>query len=180
LIAAVEAEEDHRLQEKALSRFKFSSLLLGLIVGFFYQFSTLGIKYLVITIWGEDLGTKSMADLFVIILLCSFFYSASVFVILRFLRNLVAITYSASRGRSKDLLEEIVLHMDSGFVVGTLVGISLFWTMAAVLWGTRAHIMPMYSLVSLLVGAFFWRKIMIMYFTTNIKPSSFCRSMMAV
>jgi hypothetical protein len=39
-------------------------------------------------------------------------------------------------------------YMDYGFVMGTLVGITLFWTMEAVLWDTRAQTMPMYSLVA--------------------------------
>jgi hypothetical protein len=46
LIAAGDAEEkDHRLQEKVVSRFKFSSLLLGLLVGFFSQFSALVVHF---------------------------------------------------------------------------------------------------------------------------------------
>jgi hypothetical protein len=94
---------------------------------------------------------------------------AIVFVILGFLHNLLAITYSAIGGRSTHLLEEIVLYMDYGFVTGTLVGVNLFWTMEAVLWCVRAHIMPMSSLVMVLVVAFLWRKIMIMYLTTNIE-----------
>jgi hypothetical protein len=76
-VGDAEEEEDHRLQEKVFSRFKFSSLFLGLLVGFFYQFSTLGMKFLVITIWGEDVVAKSKTDIFVIILLCSFLFSAS-------------------------------------------------------------------------------------------------------
>jgi hypothetical protein len=163
-------EEDHRLEEKAFSRFKFSSLLIGMLVGFaFSQFFILGVDFLVYTIWGEDVATKSTTDTFVVSFLCSFFFFVVEFVILGFLRNLVATTYSASRGRSKELPEVIVLHMDFGFFVGTLVSIGLAWTMEAVLWATRAQIMPMYSLVTLLVGAFFWRKMI-------IKPSSSRRS----
>jgi hypothetical protein len=170
LIAAGDAEEgDHRIQEKALFRFKFASLLLGLLVGFFYQFSALGMKYLIITIWGEDVVTKSKTTTFVFSLFGSFLLSAMTFASLGFLRNLVAITYSAIGGRSKDLSEEIVLHMNYGFIVGAVGGLSLFWTMEAVLWGTRAQ--TVYSLVALLVVAFFWYKIMMMYFATNTKPS---------
>jgi hypothetical protein len=114
LIAAGDAEdEDHRLEKKAFSRFKFSSLLLGLLVGFFSQFSALGVIFLVSSIWGEDFVTKSKAAIIVLSLLCSCFHSAIAFVILGFLRNLVAITYSAIGGRSKNLLEEIVFHMKS-------------------------------------------------------------------
>jgi hypothetical protein len=172
LIAAGDAEEeDYRLQENALSRFKFSSLFLGLLVGFFSQFSTLGVNVLVITIWSEDVITTSKSN---IILLCSFFFSAILFAILGFLRNLVAITYSAIGGRSKELLAEMVLHMRCRFVVGVMIGISLAWTMAAVLFGMRVQ--TVYSYVIVLMGAFFWCKIMIMCFATDIKPSSSRRS----
>jgi hypothetical protein len=175
LIAVGDAEEeDHRLQEKALSRFKFSSLLLGLLVGFFYQFSILVVNVLVVTIWGEDVITTSKTD---IILLCSFFFSAILFAILGFLRNLVAITYSAIWGRSKEVVAEMVLHMRCGFAMGALVGLGIVWPAAAVLWGsTRAQVISVYSLVTVLVVVSFWRKIMIMYFTTNIKPLSSRRS----
>jgi hypothetical protein len=95
-------------KKRPFCRFKISSLLLGFLVGFFYSFSTLGVKHLLITIWGEDAVTKSTTDAFVVSLLCSFFFLASEFVILGFLYNLVAISYSASRGHQKDLTEEMV------------------------------------------------------------------------
>ncbi len=91
-------EEDHRLQEKVFSRFKFSYGLLGLLVG--------------------------------------------------------------------------------SIIGGALVDASIVWTMAALHLGTRAQ--TMYSHVTLLVVAFFWRKIMVMCFATDIKPSSSRRSMMDV
>jgi hypothetical protein len=72
-IAAVAAEEeDYRLQEKALSRFKFSSLLLGLLFGFFYHFSTLGVKYLVISPFGAKMLLRLMFSL-------TFLFGASCF-----------------------------------------------------------------------------------------------------
>jgi hypothetical protein len=176
LIAAGDAEEaDHRLEEKALFRFKLSSLFLGLLVGFFGHFFILVGTVLFITISGEDVVTKCKIDIFVCFgLLCSFFFWASASVISRFLRNLVATTYSAIGGRSKDLLEEMVLDMRCGFVLGILVGLSLAWKMEAVLLGTRAQ--TVYSYVTVLVVAFFWCKIMMMYFATHIKPSSSRRS----
>jgi hypothetical protein len=83
---------------------------------------------------------------------------------------LAAITYSAIGGRSKEVLDEIVSYMECGFGLGALVGISLAWTMEAVIVGMRAQIV--YSYVTVLVVAFFWCKIMMMCFATNIKPSS--------
>jgi hypothetical protein len=60
LIAAGDAEEeDHRLQDKAtLVRFKFSCLLLGVLVGFLSQFSTLGGIFRVMSIGGEHVVTQ--------------------------------------------------------------------------------------------------------------------------
>jgi hypothetical protein len=175
LIAAGDAEErDHRLEDKVVSRFKFLYRLLGLLVGFFCQFSTLLVNFLLITIWGVDIVTKSKTDAFVFSLLCTFFFSAIVFVISGFLRNRVAITYSAVGGRSKELLDEMVLYMESDFAVGFLLGLSLAFTMAAVRLGMSAQ--TVYFLVALLVVAFFWYKILIMCFAINIKPSSSHRS----
>jgi hypothetical protein len=155
LIAAGDAEEeDHRLEEKAFfSRFKLYSMLLGLLVGFFAYFSTLVIgTFLVITGWGEDFVTKCETDTFVYFsLLCSLIFSAIVFFILGFLRNFAAMTYSAIGGRSKDLLEVFISAMDYGFVVGTLVGISLAWEVAAALFGMRVQ--TVHSRVVLLVAA---------------------------
>jgi hypothetical protein len=130
----------YRLEENPFPlQVLFSSLLLGLLVGCFYQFSNLGLKYsLVITIWGEDVVTKSKTDTFIIILLWNFFYSVILFVIFRFLRNLVAITYSAIRGRSKDLHEEIVLYMESGFPMGALLA-SVYSGLWRLFFGPRGH-----------------------------------------
>jgi hypothetical protein len=153
LIAAgdAEEEEDRRLQEKVVSRFKFSSLLLGLLVGFFCQFFALEVNGLVITIWGEDAASQSVSVFFVV-----FFFLAISYVILGFLRNWVAITYSAIGGRSKDFPEEMVLLIEDHYDTGALVGIGLVWAMTAVRLGLRAQ--TVYSLVALLV-ALFWCKV---------------------
>jgi hypothetical protein len=163
LIASDHAE-DATLEEKAFGSFKFSSLLLGLFVGFFIQFSTLGANFLVITIWGEDVVTKSKTDIVVFSLIWSFFTSAMAIVILGFLRNLVTITYTAVAGRSEDLLEDMILHMECRFVVGALVGVCMAWTMTDILLGMRAQIC--YSILTLIV-ALFWCKVMMMCFSTT-------------
>ncbi len=49
-----------------------------------------------------------------------------------------------------------LVHGMPSYVVGALVGLSLAWTMAAVLLGMRAQ--TMYSLVTLLAGATFGAK----------------------
>jgi hypothetical protein len=93
------------LDDKVFGKFKLSSLILGLLIGFFIQFSTLGANFLVITIWGEDVISKSKTDIVMFSLLWSFFTSAMAIIILSFLRNLVTITFNAISSQSQDLLE---------------------------------------------------------------------------
>jgi hypothetical protein len=173
-------------------KFKLSALMLGLLVGFFIQFSTLGANFLVITLWGEDVISKSKSDIVVFSLLWSFFTSAMAIVILSFLRTLVTITYNAVSAQSEDLLEvssnrsptvadgvqakansltrivsdlqEMVLHMECRFVVGALVGVCLAWTMTDIVLGMRAQIL--YSLLTLLV-ALFWCRVMMHCFSSK-------------
>jgi uncharacterized protein with PQ loop repeat len=160
LIAHGDAEEeDHGLEEKALSRFKSSSLLLGFIVGSFMQFSLLGANLIGIILWGKDVVNKSKtSDIIAFSLLWSYFTAAMAIAMLGFLRNLVTITYSAVPGRSKDLLEEMLLHMECRFGMGALLGVCGAWTMTYVLLDMRAQIVN--SLLVTLMVVLFWFKIM--------------------
>lgn len=157
-------EDKPTLDARMLGKFKLSSMILGLLVGFFIQFSTLGANFLVITIWGEDVISKSKRDIVVFSLLWSFFTSAMAIIILGFLRNLIYITYNAISRRSQDLLDEMVLHMECRFVVGALIGVCMAWTMTDVLLGMRAQIL--YSLVTLVI-ALFWCRVMMFCFASG-------------
>lgn len=155
IVAVGDAEEgeDRQLEAKAFSSFKFSALLLGLFLGFFSQFSILGALLSLIAFWDEDI---SMTNIVVFSLLSSFFVMGMAIAVLGFLRNLVTITYSAAGGRSKDMVEEMVMHMEYYFCAG----VCLAWTMTLLLLGTRAQIVV--SLVlsscwrSLSFGAKLW------------------------
>ena len=157
-------QHDHHLNERVFGRFKVASMILGLFIGFFIQFSTLGANFLVITIWGEDVITKSKRDIVMFSLLWSFFTSAMAIVILGFLRNLVTISYNAIRRESEDLLEDMILHMECRFVVGALIGVCLAWTMTDILLGMKAQIL--YSLITLVV-ALFWCRVMMWCFASE-------------
>jgi hypothetical protein len=132
--AGAEEEEDHRLKNSCLlfSRLKLSMLLLGLLLGFFLDFSVLETKMAVVVFfWDENHVTKSKTIFVVFSLFCGFFGVATLISSLRFLRKLVTINYRAARGCSKDLLEVIVLHVEYCFCVGNC----LAWTMTGVMWG---------------------------------------------
>jgi hypothetical protein len=176
LIAAgdAEAEEDHRLGETTLSCCNFSTLLLGLLAGFFFiQVFIVGAHLLVILLSGDDLVINSKTHTVVFSLLWKFFTAAMVIDSLRFLRNLSAITSSASAAvgrRSTDLLKEMILHTRVG------IGVCLAYTTTDALLGMRAQ--TEFSL-AILVIALVWCKIVVMCFPTDTdsEPSSSRRSM---
>lgn len=77
-------------------RFRSSALILGLIVGFFIQFATLGANFLAISFWGEDVATQSKFDVIVFSLLWSLLASALAIFILGLLRALVTVSFQAA------------------------------------------------------------------------------------
>ena len=173
LISQDEEVGEASLETTKFTSFKRSSAILGLLVGFFIQFSTLGANFLVITIWGEDVVTKSKSDIVTFSLLWSFFTSAMAIVILGFLRNLVTISYKALKPHSvsaENLLDEMVLHMECRFVVGALVGVCVAWTMTDIFLGMKAQII--YSVITLVI-ALVWCRVMMHCFT---RPTSDSKS----
>ena len=55
--------------------FKNHSLIIGLLVGFFVQFSTLGANFLVIALWENDLMSRSKTEIVILSLVWSAFTS---------------------------------------------------------------------------------------------------------
>merc|ERR1712232_787760 len=146
-----------------LSKFKGYSLILGLIIGFFIQFSTLGANFLVLTLWGKEILMKSRTEVIIFSLLWSFFTSFMAIVVLAFLRALVSLifstsTKSASFGKADLILEELWLHMECRFVVGALFGVCLAWTMTDILLGMKAQIF--YSIITLITSLLWCRLMM--------------------
>jgi hypothetical protein len=142
-------------------RFKRSSLLLGLLVGFFIQFSTLGANYLVISIFGDDVLTSSRSDILLFSFVWSFFTSALAILLLSFLRNIVTSSY-ATGDHEEDEIDDMVLHMECRFVVGALVGVCMAWSATDIVLGMSGQIV--YSLGTLAV-ALAWCKVMMWCFS---------------
>jgi hypothetical protein len=163
-------EEDHRLKNKLLARFKFSSLLFGLLLGFFVQLMIIETKMLLLTFWDEHHATKSQTNIVGFSLFWSFFAAATIIASLGFLRKLVTSTYSAARGRSKDLLEDIVLHVEYCFGVGTFLAWTI-GTVAGIIWG-----MPTECAFLMLAIVLLWYKIEMMCSATDSNLLSSYRS----
>jgi len=151
-------EEEQESQQHA--SVKLSSLLLGVLVGFFIQFSTLGANYLVISIWGEDVMNTSKSEIVVFSLLWSFFTSSMAIVILAFLRNLLSASFYGPD------LDIVVLHMECRFVVGALVGVCSAWAATDYVLGMSQQIV--YSVVTLVV-ALLWCRVMMWIFTPIVE-----------
>jgi hypothetical protein len=132
-------EEDQGLEERDLTSFKLSSLLLGLILGcFFFQFAARGAKSL--AIGGTNDFIKSNTSLVVFTFLLSLFTAITLVLILVFIRNLVAITYSAAGGHSDKLLKDMIFQLECHFGVGAVAGMCLVCGIMDVLLGTRVHV----------------------------------------
>jgi hypothetical protein len=162
LIATGDAEEeDQGLEERALWSFKLSSLLLGLLAGFFFEFSTaLGVPVLV-----TYFEVKSTTNVIVFILLWNLFTAVAPFVlILVFIRNW---------GHSEALREDMITQLECYFGVGVYAGICLAFILVDVILGNPAHVVEYtFTFVSMVV-VFIWYKVMMASPATDTsKPSS--------
>lgn len=110
--------------ENMVGCLNFSSLLVGLLVGYIFQLSISGANSLYITIARNISSTITMRDIAVFALICSSFMDFSPFVVVAFLCELIAITYRTVPNRRNANLEEIIMQMEIQFLVGTGFGIS--------------------------------------------------------
>jgi hypothetical protein len=152
-------EEDQGLEEgRDSSSFKLSSLLLGLLVGFFLQLAFIGANCLVIYY-----EMKSNTNVIIFSLLWSLLtVVAAVVFMWEFIRNL---------RRSEEILEGTVLHMECRFVVGAAAGICL----ALMFFWASWHALLSIPLGLYIVVAYIWYKVMTAS-VTDSKPSSTRRS----
>lgn len=167
-----EDDGDSQLAMPLFGSFKTHSLILGLLVGFFVQFSTLGANFLVIALWESDLIAKSKSEIVMLSLIWSAFTSCMAMLTLGFLRSVITIVFRASLPRShtngEAILEEVVLHLECRFVVGALVGVCMAWTVTDVLLGMNIQIV--FSMVTLVVSLM-WCKLMMYCFTKDGESS---------
>jgi hypothetical protein len=159
-------KEDQGLEERALSSFRLSSLLLGLLIGFFFQFSALGASSLAmgngLVGVGKDFVMKSTIDIVGFSLLWNLFTLTTLVLILVFIRNLVTIAYSAAGGRSKEFLQDMIWQLQCHFGVGTVAGVCLAWAIMDL----------MLCSLAIMVLVLYWYKVTMASASTNSKPSS--------
>jgi hypothetical protein len=146
--------------DEVFARFKTSSLVLGLMVGFFIQFSTLGANYLALSFMGESILSITQRDLILFSLFWSLLTSTMAILVLAFLRNLVFATYVGED------IEDIILHMECRYVIGALIGVCSAWAATDVALGMSGQVV--YSVITLAV-ALSWCRVMMWFFATPVQ-----------
>jgi hypothetical protein len=182
------ASDCKQQQDAIVARFHRYTVALGLIVGFFIQFSSLGANFLLNTATASATSTSSttasslqtgiQADVLWFSLGWSLFTSVLGVAILLLLRYLVvaawattaAISYPASNNNnsSQDLDACVLLHkMESHFAIGALVGVCLAWTCTDLILGLTAHVV--HSVVTL-VATLIWCRVIT--YCGNLAPTT--------
>jgi hypothetical protein len=146
-----------------LAYFQWYTMAVGLIVGFFIQFSSLGTNFLLSTAVGSS-TTTATSTVFLLSLGGSLFTSILGVTILLLLRcivvtawNMTTSTTSIPCRGSACLDDSFMIHkMESHFAIGALVGVCLAWTCTDLFLGLMAHFVQ--SVVTLM-AALLWCRV---------------------
>lgn len=155
-------EEDLAMREGSMNWSKYYSLVIGLIIGCFIQFSSLGANFLMTSVYGYNVFY--MQEFVVVSLVWCFITSIMGVCVLLFLRSLVVTSFYATTAvndtfKSKEeFVGSMIQQMEYYFAVGSLIGVCSSWTITDVLLGMRAHVL--HSIVTLGVALFWCRLVM--------------------
>lgn len=161
--------DENRLEPVRVPKrlFKLSSLALGLLVGCFIQFSSLGANFLLNVMFKKSAESGHVAiskdEILWFSFVWSFFTSTMGILILVLLRSLVLTSYKAivtSKVRNGPALssknaERMVMHMECFFALGALVGVNCAWIATDAVLGLNMHI---WHSLATLVLALLWCK----------------------
>ena len=168
------------MAQPTLKAFQMHSFLLGLLVGLFVQFSTLGVNFLIISLWDKHILERSTGELVVLSLCWSACTSLMAILTLLSLRSVVTVALQSSLKSKEEkhtgsrrtavntnnnrILRNAIVHLECRFVCGALMGVCLAWTVTDVLLGINVQIM--FSLVTMTI-AMVWCELTIRYFATT-------------
>lgn len=159
-------------------RFQRSSLVLGLLMGFLIQFSTLGANSLAAVIWGKDVVLHSSARMDVLVFSTAWSVVTSVMavIMLAVIRNLVSMTHRAFANDDNNTASTLTINIDDWlmqlecrYVVGALVGVCLAWSWTDLLLGQTLQMI--YSSL-ILVGALVWCRLMVVLNSSSSTTST--------
>lgn len=157
-----EDEDEASIKTNSMQWTNCYSCIIGLIIGCFIQFSSLGANFLMTTMYGNNVFF--MKEFIVVSLIWCFVTSIMGVCVLLFLRSLVVTSFYATTTvneafKSKeDFVAGLIQKMEYFFAVGALIGVCMSWTVTDIVLGMKAHIV--HSLVTLAVALIWCRVVM--------------------
>lgn len=145
------------------SHFRIHGTVLGVLIGFFIQMSSLGASFLLDTFVGSDESGHIQLtpdSLLAFSLSWSFVFGTMGVMILLILRRLLKMVCSDI---STKLADKLGLMLEFYFAVGCLVGVNLAWVLTDLGLGLQAHVMR--SLLTLAAAAVWCRVLACCFFS---------------
>jgi uncharacterized membrane protein len=175
--------------ESMHGEFKFKGICIGLLIGFFIQFSSLGASFLLDALYGgssehhnHDSSNSRLAiskkELLSFSLAWSFLFGTMGVMILLLLRELVLMVWQQQQQQAKqqqvtvvvvEWMERLCLDLEFYFAVGCLLGVNVAWVLTDLGLGFKAHIIR--SLLTL-VAAAVWCKVLAHCFAYNLSRNN--------
>jgi hypothetical protein len=155
-------DQDDDIKEFSSQWSNFYSLIIGLIIGCFIQFSSLGANFVMTSMFGYDVFF--MKEFLIVSLIWCFVTSIMGVCVLLFLRSLVVTSFYAttvvneSFKAKEDFIAGLIQRVEYYFAIGALIGVCVCWTVTDMFLGMKAHVV--HSLVTLLVALVWCRIVM--------------------
>jgi hypothetical protein len=144
--------------------FQICSISVGLLVGFLVQEATLAANVVILGAWGHEFVNTSRKEIVLFSLLWSFVTSAVAISLLGLLRAMMTSFFHAMPTDVRSLNQTETIHrtmmetLETMFVVGALVGVSLAWVLTDVFLGMQTQIK--FSIITLVL-ALLWCKVVV-------------------
>lgn len=115
-----------------IGRLKYSCLVLGVLIGFFIQVSTIGASFLTNLPWAKGSSEQNIA---VYALAWSVITATASCGVMMIFRSFVEVTFNLTFGRTQSyepakhdrILDELVWYFECYFSLGVLVSVTLAW-----------------------------------------------------
>ncbi|CAB9530217.1 expressed unknown protein [Seminavis robusta] len=164
------AELDHVM----IGRLKYSCLILGVLIGFFIQVSTIGASFLTNLPWAKGTSDQHIA---VYALVWSIITATASCGVMMIFRSFVEITFNLTFGRAlaydpikhDQILDELVWYFECYFSLGVLISVTLAWVATSFVLGMPTTLIDLGITIALPV---FWCFSFFVIFMTKDSPKS--------
>jgi hypothetical protein len=146
------------IDSSMIGKLKHSCLVLGVLIGFFIQVSTIGASFLTNLPWAKGTSDQHIA---IYALLWSVITATASCGVMMIFRSFVEITFNLTFGRTlaydavkhDQLLDELVWYFECYFSLGVLISVTLAWIATSFVLGMPSTLIDMGITIALPV---FW------------------------